>query len=54
MEIKYACSECGGGEILVAMWVNPNTGDTYQKPDAEQKCFCQHCVKETKLETKQM
>ncbi len=24
----YVCEECGGEDIQVAMWVNPNTGES--------------------------
>ena len=37
---KYCCSECGGTNIQVQAWINPNTGqivDTLESND----CWCE-------------
>ena len=45
---KYCCSECGGTNIQVQAWINPNTGqvtDTLESND----CWCEDCEDRTKL-----
>lgn len=45
---KYCCSECGGTNIQVQAWINPNTGqvtDTLESND----CWCEDCKDRTKL-----
>ena len=48
---KYCCSECGGTNIQVQAWINPNTGqivDTLESND----CWCEDCEDRTKLKQK--
>lgn len=47
-KVLYCCSECGGTNIQVQAWINPNTGqvtDTLESND----CWCEDCKDRTKL-----
>lgn len=45
---KYCCSECGGTNIQVQAWINPNTGQVTDTPESND-CWCEDCKDRTKL-----
>lgn len=45
---KYCCSECGGTNVQVQAWINPNTGQIIGTLESND-CWCEDCEDHTKL-----
>lgn len=49
------CSECGGSNVQLLKWVNPNTGEIggplSDDPDETEDCWCSDCGEHTRLMT---
>jgi len=46
---KYVCSQCGGTNIQVLDWVDPNTNQ-YIGGNDDNKCWCEDCACTTRIE----
>lgn len=45
----FRCKECGGIDIQIQCWVNPNTNDIID--DCEEKeCWCEKCQEHQRYE----
>lgn len=45
---KYCCSNCGGTNIQILCWIDPNTG-RYCGESGDNDCWCDDCQNTTKL-----
>ena len=44
MGSKYVCKTCGSSDILVQMWVDPNTLEIDSwVADGDEQCYCYNC-----------
>jgi len=50
------CTECGGSNVQIAMWVRPNTGEILDMPSSDYDCarlaglaYCDDCEEHTTL-----
>lgn len=51
--MKYVCSECGGSNIAILAYVNPNTNQYIQDCDIYNgECYCYDCQKHTTVNEK--
>ena len=46
---RYVCSECGSPNIQVQAWVNANTNEYVDDIGDSTECWCEDCMKHTKL-----
>lgn len=46
---RYVCSECGSTNIQVQAWVNANTNEYVSDLHDSGECWCEDCMKHTKL-----
>lgn len=46
---RYVCSECGSPNIQVQAWVNANTNEYVDDITDNAECWCEDCMKHTKL-----
>lgn len=46
---RYVCSECGSPNIQVQAWVNANTNEYIDNITDDAECWCENCMKHTKL-----
>lgn len=52
MDFKYICSQCGGTNVEVRAWINPNTNEVFDFCSSEQyDCWCNDCEEHYELET---
>lgn len=48
MSKKYCCAKCGGTEIQIRAWVDPN-GNKYIESIDDNECWCLDCDNFTEL-----
>ena len=42
--MKYTCEKCGGDNVQVKAWVNPNTNEIIETmSDEVEDCWCEDC-----------
>lgn len=46
---RYVCSECGSPNVQVPAWVNANTNEYIDDITDDTECWCEDCMKHTKL-----
>ena len=46
---RYVCSECGSPNVQVPAWVNANTNEYVSDLYNSGECWCEDCMKHTKL-----
>lgn len=49
METKFKCSVCGGYNVQIKAWVDPNKGFAYCT-DIDEPAWCEDCEKEVDLD----
>ena len=50
----WKCTECGGTNVEIKMWVNPNTNEQSDTGGLERSdCWCKDCEEHTELETEE-
>lgn len=47
-EIKYVCNECGGSNIQIEAYIDPNTNEYISDIDTNE-CWCENCKKQTRI-----
>lgn len=47
---KYCCSQCGGTNIQIQAWVDPNDNNKYIGDCEDDECWCEDCENHTKFE----
>lgn len=49
--MKWVCSECGGDNVQVKAWINPNTDEIIESMGSEiEDTWCEDCEKHTGVE----
>lgn len=46
---KYCCSVCGGTNIQLQAWVDPNNNNRYIEGTEDDECWCEDCQEHTKI-----
>lgn len=46
---KYCCSICGGTNIQLQAWIDPNNNNRYIKDTKDDECWCEDCEENTKI-----
>lgn len=46
---KYCCPICGGTNIQLQAWIDPNNNNKYIGDTEDDECWCEDCEKHTKL-----
>lgn len=46
---KYCCSICGGTNIQLQAWIDPNNNNRYIEDTEDDECWCEDCSNHTKL-----
>lgn len=46
---KYCCSVCGGTNIQLQAWIDPNNNNKYIEDTEDDECWCEDCQEHTKI-----
>lgn len=46
---KYCCSVCGGTNIQLQAWIDPNNNNRYIEDTEDDECWCEDCQGHTKI-----
>lgn len=46
---KYCCSICGGTNIQLQAWIDPNNNNNYIEGTEDSECWCENCQEHTKI-----
>ena len=46
---KYCCSVCGGTNIQLQAWIDPNSNNKYIEDTEDDECWCEDCQEHTKI-----
>lgn len=46
---KYCCSVCGGTNIQLQAWIDPNNSNKYIEGTEDDECWCEDCQEHTKI-----
>lgn len=46
---KYYCSICGGTNIQLQAWIDPNNNNRYIGDTEDDECWCEDCQEHTKI-----
>ena len=53
MKTIYTCSNCGGTNVEMKTWYNPNTNEICDPISSDQEdCWCNDCEEHYELDTK--